>query len=112
MADQTSKGAAEDLKPGEPGQVIKPYTDIIQSLVEKPDTTFLRDPGVAAPIVYFCRDCQKLVQGARIGRKLQFGCPVCKGKNVAFGTEKSIISHYRITEEAAAAQKAALKKET
>ena len=43
-------------------------------------------------IVFFCKDCEKIVDGVKIGRKYVYKCPLCSTKNVAFGTEKSIRS--------------------
>jgi hypothetical protein len=50
-------------------------------------------------IVYYCKDCEKIVDAERVGRKYVFKCPICKTKNVAFGTEKSIKSFYHVSEE-------------
>ena len=54
----------------------------------------------AAGIVQYCKDCKKIIEGKKVGRRCAFSCPLCKGKNVAFGTEKSITSFYHIKEEA------------
>lgn len=50
-------------------------------------------------IIYYCKDCEKIVDAQRIGRKYVFRCPICKTKNVAFGTEKSIRSFYHVKED-------------
>lgn len=57
-------------------------------------------PVVPVPIkiVFFCKDCEKIVVGTKIGNKYVYKCPVCHTKNVAFGTEKSIKSFYRVKE--------------
>lgn len=47
-------------------------------------------------IVFYCKDCEKIVEGMKVGRKYVYRCPVCKTKNVAFGTEKSIRSFYHV----------------
>lgn len=52
-----------------------------------------------APIVFYCKDCEKIVATHRIGKKYLYKCAVCGTKNVAFGTEKSIKSFFRIKEE-------------
>jgi len=53
--------------------------------------------GEPTKIVYYCKDCEKIVKAQKITpRKLKFKCQVCQGKNVSFGTEKSIKNHYRI----------------
>lgn len=46
-------------------------------------------------IVFYCKDCEKIVAGIKVGRKYVYKCPACHTKNVAFGTEKSIKSFYR-----------------
>lgn len=50
----------------------------------------------AVRIVFYCKDCEKIVDGVKVGRKYVYRCPLCQTKNVAFGTEKSIRSFYRI----------------
>lgn len=47
-------------------------------------------------IVFYCKDCEKIVDGQKVGRKYVYKCPVCHTKNVAFGTEKSIKSFYHL----------------
>jgi DNA replicative helicase MCM subunit Mcm2 (Cdc46/Mcm family) len=51
-----------------------------------------------AKIVYYCKDCKRIVTGVtKKGRKkYTFKCPECKGSDVAYGTEKSIINYYHI----------------
>lgn len=48
-------------------------------------------------MVYFCKDCRKLVLAHRIGKKFAYKCAECGTKNVAFGTEKSIRSFYNVS---------------
>lgn len=50
-------------------------------------------------ILYYCKDCAKFVNGQQVGRKYVFRCPICKTKNVAFGTEKSLKNFFHIDEE-------------
>lgn len=50
-------------------------------------------------IVYYCKDCEKIVNAQQVGRKFVFRCTICKTKNVAFGTDKSLRSFYHIEEE-------------
>jgi predicted methyltransferase len=45
-------------------------------------------------IVFYCKTCKKIVDAERIGKKYQYKCPLCKGTDVAFGTEMSIKSVY------------------
>ena len=49
-------------------------------------------------VVFFCKDCEKIVVGIKIGGKYVYKCPLCHTKNVAFGTGKSIRSFYRVKE--------------
>lgn len=57
------------------------------------DNTFGKD------ILYYCKDCEKIVDAQKIGRKFVFRCPICKTKNVAFGTEKSLKNFFHIEDE-------------
>lgn len=50
------------------------------------------------PIVFYCKDCDKMVDVKPVGRKFVYKCGICNTKNVAFGTEKSISSFYRLEE--------------
>jgi len=50
------------------------------------------------PIVFYCKDCEKLVDTDRCGRKYVYKCKKCGTKNVAFGTQKSINGFFRIEE--------------
>jgi hypothetical protein len=65
-----------------PPKVFAPYID----------NNFPKDSG----IVYFCKDCEKLVDVTPLGRKFVYKCNICKTKNVAFGTEKSIRNFFHI----------------
>jgi hypothetical protein len=47
-------------------------------------------------IIYYCKDCDKIVDARRVGRKYVFKCAICGTKNVAFGTEKSIHAFFHI----------------
>lgn len=60
------------------------------------ETAVKQDVAEQAPvrIVFYCKDCRKIVDGVKIGKKYVYKCPVCNGKNVAFGTDKSIKSFY------------------
>ncbi|MBU0668300.1 hypothetical protein KJ951_02550 [Patescibacteria group bacterium] len=50
-------------------------------------------------VVYYCKDCEKIVETKPVGRKFVYRCAVCGTKNVAFGTEKTIRAFYRVKEE-------------
>lgn len=52
-------------------------------------------------VVFYCKDCEKIVPGIKVGRKYVYKCPLCHTKNVAFGTEKSIRSFYHVEGQAA-----------
>ena len=50
-------------------------------------------------ILFFCRDCQKVVTGPKkIGSRYIYQCPICNGKNVAFGTKRSICDYFHLKE--------------
>jgi hypothetical protein len=62
----------------------------------------------AMGLVFYCKDCEKIVDVIPVGRKFVYKCAICKTKNVAFGTDKSIRNFFRLPEEdktAAAAAK-------
>lgn len=80
---------------GEPQSIDKNYTEVIKSNVEY-DNKYIQGKGISTKIVYYCRECNKLIAPKRIGKKFQFRCSECKGTNVSFGTEKSIASHYHL----------------
>lgn len=47
-------------------------------------------------VVFYCKDCKKIVEASPVGRKFVYRCKSCNTKNVAFGTEKSIRNFYHI----------------
>lgn len=47
-------------------------------------------------IQFYCKDCKQIVDTRRIGQKYVYICQKCGTKNVAFGTEKSLATFYRI----------------
>lgn len=55
--------------------------------------------SAASPIIFYCKDCGKIVDTERIGKKYVYKCKVCGTKNVAFGTDKSVKSFFRVPEE-------------
>ncbi|MBU1446045.1 hypothetical protein KKD70_02150 [Patescibacteria group bacterium] len=55
-----------------------------------------QDSTFGSNIIYYCKDCDKIVDAKRVGRKYVFKCSVCGTKNVAFGTEKSIRAFFHI----------------
>jgi predicted methyltransferase len=88
--------SSTDEKAGEPKPVDKDYVEIIRS-DSKIEKEFIQDAGIPAKIIYYCKDCQKIVKPKRIGKKFEFSCLECKGNNVAFGSEKSILNYYKNT---------------
>ena len=47
-------------------------------------------------IVFYCKDCEGIVDTDRVGRKYVYKCKKCGTKNVAFGTKKSIYSFFHV----------------
>lgn len=56
-------------------------------------------------IVFYCKDCERIVEARKFGRKYVYKCKDCGTKNVAFGTSKSIKKFFRIEEEEKAEKK-------
>jgi len=59
------------------------------------------DNYLKEPVVFYCKDCEKIVKVKPFGRKFVYRCAICGTKNVAFGTEKAIKNYYRYEDEAA-----------
>jgi DNA-directed RNA polymerase subunit RPC12/RpoP len=55
-----------------------------------------RDTGLPPETKFYCKDCRKIVEAERSGRKFVYRCAECSTKNVAFGSEKSVRGFYRI----------------
>lgn len=51
------------------------------------------------PIIFYCKDCEEIVETHKVGGKYVYKCVKCGTKNVAFGTEKSIRGFFKIVEE-------------
>ncbi len=86
-----------DKPAGEPAPTDKDYVDIIRSDTDV-DKKYVKETGIPAKILYYCLDCERLVKPKRVGKKFQFKCAECKGKNVAFGTITSLANYYKIPE--------------
>lgn len=73
-------------------------TDIqaIGSIAENAVPNVVPQIPAQVKVVFFCKDCEKIVVGIKVGGKYVYKCPLCHTKNVAFGTEKSIRSFYRV----------------
>lgn len=48
------------------------------------------------PIVFYCKDCEEIVETRRVGGKYVYTCKKCGTKNVAFGTKKSIYGFFKL----------------
>ncbi len=57
------------------------------------------DNYLKEPVVFYCKDCEKIVKVKPVGRKFVYRCAVCGTKNVAFGTANAIKNYYRFEEE-------------
>ncbi len=65
------------------------------------------------PIVYFCKECRKLIdEPVQVSKKNNFTyqCPECKNKSVAWGTKRSIYSFFHLDDEGNASVKKAKEK--
>ncbi len=89
--------ASTDKPVGEPVTTSKKYVDIIQSDVDI-DKKYIDETGLPTKILYYCRDCERPVAPKRVGKKFQFSCAECKGKNVSFGSSPSLAHYYKIPE--------------
>lgn len=47
-------------------------------------------------IIFYCKDCQEIVDTDKVGGKYVYKCRKCGTKNVAFGTVKSIKNFFKI----------------
>lgn len=48
------------------------------------------------PIIFYCKDCEEIVETDRFRGKYVYKCKKCGTKNVAFGTEKSIHTFFKL----------------
>lgn len=49
-------------------------------------------------VLFYCKDCQWVVQGQKRSGKYEYTCPICKGKKVAFGSGRAIVDFFHIKE--------------
>ncbi len=56
------------------------------------------DKAKKGPVLFYCKDCEEIVETYQVGRKYVYKCRKCGTKNVAFGTEKSLNTFFRIEE--------------
>ncbi len=59
---------------------------------------FRREQPQVTGVVFYCKDCERIVDAHQVGRKYVYSCNICRTKNVAFGTEKSIRSFFHFDE--------------
>lgn len=50
-------------------------------------------------IIFYCKDCEEIVDTEKCGKKYVYKCKKCGTKNVAFGTKKSIFNYFHIEED-------------
>ena len=50
-------------------------------------------------ILFFCKDCNGIVSVTKHPKKYAFTCNLCKGKQVAFGTDVSIRKFFHLKED-------------
>lgn len=55
----------------------------------------MSDP-VPNPIIFYCRDCKKIVDAVKKGSKYEYTCPVCKSERVVFGSQKAICDFFQV----------------
>ena len=48
------------------------------------------------PIIFYCKDCEEVVETTKFGGKYVYKCKKCGTKNVAFGTKKSIYGFFKL----------------
>ena len=53
----------------------------------------------STPVAFFCRDCRKLVDTKKAEKGLKFVCAECNGKDISFGTRRSLINHFHLNDE-------------
>jgi hypothetical protein len=54
-------------------------------------------------IVFYCKDCRKIVDAKRKGDKYEYICEVCGSERVCFGTDKAISDFFQVVVKKAAA---------
>jgi Zn finger protein HypA/HybF involved in hydrogenase expression len=47
-------------------------------------------------VAFYCKTCGQLVEVSREQKRYIFTCQTCGGKDIAFGTKKSISDFYNI----------------
>ena len=54
--------------------------------------------GLPLSIFFYCKDCEKIAEVTRVGSRYVYSCNICGTKNVAFGTQRSIMSFFHLDE--------------
>lgn len=54
--------------------------------------------GLPPSIFFYCKDCEKIAAVTRVGSRYVYSCNTCGTKNVAFGTQRSIMSFFHLDE--------------
>lgn len=49
-------------------------------------------------VVFFCNDCGKLVATEKDPHAIKFSCTECKGRNISFGTERSVNNFFKLND--------------
>ena len=63
------------------------------------------------PIIFYCKDCEEIVEVNKFGNKYVYKCKKCGTKNVAFGTKQSIYGFFKLDEKEKKAKREEAKKE-
>jgi len=74
-----------------------------EAIVMPPEDQIAQDP-----IVYFCKECRKLIdKPVPVSKKnnFTFQCPECKEKAVSWGTKRSIYNFFHLDDEGNASAK-------
>lgn len=58
----------------------------------------IKKDELGGEIIFYCKDCEEIVETSRIGGKHVYKCRKCGTKNVAFGTKRSIYGFFRLDE--------------
>ncbi len=58
----------------------------------------IKKDELGGEIIFYCKDCEEIVETSRIGEKHVYKCRKCGTKNVAFGTKRSIYGFFRLDE--------------
>lgn len=86
---------ADNEKTNEP---IKPDADLSIAYQLKYDPPAEADWDNQA-VVFFCQDCEKIVRADKEKDSIRFTCTECGGRNISFGTQRSVSNYFRLNEE-------------